>query len=303
MLASAILTLVACNNTDTLAPDTSTPTAPIDQSSPVEVVSIADPSLASASTGRAGIPIGVFAQPTSLFGSRYNGALRNISPNQLVKELAAIKSRGGRVALMFAGNEHYYKDGKGHFSLDLWKSRINRFKGINFGSYVSDGTIIGHYLLDEPNDKNNWNGTQVSSATIEQMAQYSKAIWPSMATIVRVEPDYLTGNFKALDAAWAQYVNRKGSAKDFIQRNVANAQKHGLQLIVGLNFLKGGPGNSKMTPAQIQDYGSALLANSYPCAFISWTYNSTYLNSSGVSNAMDGLRRLAQNRSAKSCKG
>ena len=74
---------------------------------------------------------GNFAQPTEAFGSRFNGALRNESPSRLLRELAAIKARGGRVMLFFASSQKYYVDGSGHFSMEKWQGRVERFKGIN----------------------------------------------------------------------------------------------------------------------------------------------------------------------------
>ncbi|HET7240922.1 MAG TPA: hypothetical protein VFI77_07175, partial [Gemmatimonadales bacterium] len=85
LFAAAILTLVGCGSSDTLAPGSDAPgNAP----------STDNPALATSFAG--GIPIGMFAQPTEDFGSRYNGAMRTLGPGNLLSELAAIKSRGGR---------------------------------------------------------------------------------------------------------------------------------------------------------------------------------------------------------------
>jgi hypothetical protein len=84
---------------------------------------------------------------------------------------------------------------------------------------------------------------------------------------------------------------------------VSDAQARGLALVVGLNILRGGnPNLTQMTPSEIQNWGSAMLSSSYPCAFISWQYGS-YAMSSGVKTAMSYLRKKAQNRSLKSCRG
>jgi hypothetical protein len=292
LFATIILSLVGCNSTDSLSPDSNTPPS-------VNT----DPSLSVAFAG--GIPFGTFAQPTTAFGSRYNGAMRNIWPGELLSELADIKARGGKVVLMFAGSEDNYKDANGHFSMSMWKARVDRFKVVNFSSYVNDGTIIAHYLIDEPHDPYNWNGQPIPPSTLEEMAKYSKSIWPSMATVVRDSPHYLagwSGDYQCLDGAWAQYLSRMGSASDYIRYNVAEAQKKGLALIVGINFMMGGdPNNTPMSATEVQNFGSALLSSSYPCAFISWQWNSTYLSNSGIKSAMDVLRSKAQNRSTKSC--
>jgi hypothetical protein len=136
------------------------------------------------------------------------------------------------------------------------------------------------------------------------MAKYSKQLWPDMVTIVRAEPGYMGTNHRYLDAAWAQYLSRKGTPEDYIRENVAEAQKRGLGLVVGLNFIKGGiPNLSTMTGSEVEAWGSALLSSSYPCAFISWQYNSSYLSSSGILAAMSALRRKAESRGTKSCRG
>lgn len=292
--AALLLMLAACNGEDGLAPSSANPTS----------IENSTPSFASSFAG--GIPFGTFEQPNEVFGSRYNGAMRIIGPTLLLSDLAAIKARGGRVVVNLAGGQRTFKDADGHFSLTLWKRRVDRFKGIDFSSYLEDGTIVAHYLVDEPNDPSNWNGVPISGATIDQMAQYSKQLWPKMPTVVRAYPDYLakwTGTYQYLDAAWAQYVYRKGPADEFITRSVSDAKSKGLGLVVGLNILRGGPDGAAMTASQVQNWGSALLSSSYPCAFISWEYDSDYLGGGAIQDAMDALRAKAQNRSTASCRG
>jgi|SRR5918994_3135576 hypothetical protein len=261
-----------------------------------EPVGVTDASFATSFTG--GIPMGTFAQPTSTIGSIYNGAVRNIWPAYLRSELAAIRSRGGRVVLTFSGNERHYKT-DGRFDMAEWKARVNRYRNIDISSFIQDGTIIGHYLIDEPNDPENW-GRPIPPSTLEEMARYSKQLWPNLTTVVRVEPGYLNYTHRHLNVAWAQYVYRKGTASDYIQRNVANASQRGLGLIIGMNILKGGPGGSRMTPTQITTWGTTLLSSYYPCAFISWQYNYTF-TTSAMRSAMDVLRRRAQARATKRC--
>jgi hypothetical protein len=287
---ATLLTIVGCNSTDAFTPDGDA-TAPA-----------AESALASV-TFAGGIPFGTTALPTSEFGGLYNGAMRNIWPEFLLNELAAIKSRGGKVVLMFAGSESNYKNADGTFSLSKWQARVDRFRGVDFSSYVADGTIVGHYLIDEPQDKTNWNGVPISPSTVDEMGRYSKAIWPGMATLVRTEPRFFPSAPRYVDAAWAQYAARFGDAGDYIRRQVADAQTRGLALVTGMNLLNGGlPNLTPMTASEIESWGSALLSSSYPCAFISWQYNATLLSNSGVKSAMTALRQKAQNRGTKSCR-
>jgi len=273
--------------------------AALDATAPAEGLSLASVSFSG------GIPFGTYHQPNTEFGTRYNGALRNIYPQYVASNLAAIKSRGGKVILSMAGSESNYRDASGNFSLSKWKARIDRYKGIDLARWVQDGTLIGHYLMDEPNDPTNWNGKQVSPATVEEMARYSKALFPSVPTIVRAYPDYMSkysGTYRYLDAAWAQYVVRKGNVNTFIADNVSKAKSKGLALVVGLNILKGNNG-SPLSATQVKSFGAALLSSTYPCAFISWQYSSSYLSSSSIKSAMDYLRDKSESRSLKSCRG
>jgi hypothetical protein len=276
----------------------------------VQAASAAAPSSSSGSSSGAaapgaGIPFGFFHLPNANFGSAYDGALRNIGAAYLLGDLAAIKTRGGKVMLALSGNRTNYTNANGTFNLTKWKAQVDKFRGINFASYLADGTVIGHYLTDEPNCTSCWGGTAIPPATLEAMAQYSKSIWPTMTTVVRTYPDYLntwSGTYKYLDAAWAQYVYRKGDAAAFMTQNVALAQKKGLALVVGLNILKGGVNNAAMTASQVQSWGTALLNNAYTCAFLSWQYDAAYLSRSDIKSAMAALHNKAQSHTSRSCR-
>jgi hypothetical protein len=298
LVVGALLgSLAGCDQDRTLSPTA-------EHESPVLPVVASDGVGTASAQFAGGIPIGLFAQPLSEYGARYDGGHRNTPPTSLLSDLETIRSQGGKVVLMFAGSQVNYKDVDGHFSLSMWESRVDRYRGVDFSSYVADGTVIAHYLLDEPNDPTNWNGQTVSGATVETMAEYSKQIWPDLPTVVRVEPAYLAqGNvqYRYLDAAWAQYVYRKGEVHTYASQNVADAQALGLQLIVGLNLLTGSPEKLALSSQQVLDWGSVLLGSSYPCAFISYQYNATYLAGAGIGDAMDALRGLAQNRGSKTC--
>lgn len=287
----------ACNATENL-----TSTSEVSDT-PADVPAAAEPTDGALSaTFRGGIPIGYYGMPTSVYGAVYNGAMRNIWPSYLVRELAAIKNRGGKIIVNLAGHAKYYTV-DGHFSLTKWKQQVARFRGVNFSSYVKDGTLVANYLIDEPNDSRNW-GKPISGSTLEEMARYSKSLYPSLPTVVRAEASYLASfstSYRYLDGAWAQYVTRKGSASDFIKRNVADAQRKGLSLVTGLNVTRGGPNGGQMSASLVKSAGSALLNSSYPCAFISWDYKSSY-TSGAIGDAMKYLSSKAKARSTKSCR-
>lgn len=285
----------------------------------VEVVE--GPDLAAATTAeglslatafRGGIPFGTFHLPRTLYGRGYNGTLGNISPSYLKSYLETARRTGTRVLVTFSGNERHFISG-GKFSLRLWKQRVNRFRGINITSYIKDGTLIGHYLIDEPHDPANWGGRTIPRSTLDEMARYSKQLWPSLPTVVRAWPKFLKGyNYRYLDAAWAQYSARFGSVSAFMTQNVRDAKASGLALIIGMNQLAGGnssglrgfySGRYAMSASQLRSWGAAMLSNSYPCAFLSWAYNARYMGRSDIKSAKSFLAGKARGRATKSCRG
>jgi len=304
LAAAAVLALAGCGSdtldpANTVGPNENPNTTELES---VELKPAAQPLAGASFAG--GIPIGMNAMPVTMFGDRFNGAKITVGPANVMSDLAAVRARGGKVAIMMAGHYRYYTDGNGHFSLTQWKERVSRFRGKDYEPYIRDGTIIGHYMIDEPNDPANWGGRPVPPSTLEEMAKFSKSLWPSMTTIVRVEPDYLANNHQHLDVAWAQYLSRRGNVSDYIRRNVSDAQNRGLGLIVGMNVLKGGtPNGTRMTAKEVEEWGSVLLSSSYPCAFFSFEYSSDYLSSSDMRSAMDQLRRKAESRASRSCRG
>jgi hypothetical protein len=291
VFATVILAFAGCENNETFGPAESfAPTAAAPEGAAVAFAG--------------GIPMGNFNQPLDAYGALFNGAHANIAPSVLVQTLSQIRARGGRVVLSMSGNHlKNYVDGAGHFSMSKWKARLDRYKGVNFTPFINDGTLIGHYMIDEPNDPANWNGKPVPPSVLEEMARYSKQLWPNLATIVRVDPVYLGSNHKYLDAAWAQYLWRRGDVSDYTKKMVSTAQQKGLQLVVGLNVTHGGnPQGTTMNAGEVENWGSALLSSTYPCAFINWRYYSSYMNTASMRDAMNTLRRKAQSRATKSCR-
>jgi hypothetical protein len=310
-MLALVLAIGACDSTQPTDP-TGTP----EVSAVAEGISLT-PSFSK--TFRGGIPFGTYHLPKAEYGKALNGSVANTGPNLLLSYLEAAQQSGTRLMLSLVGGESNYRNKDHSFSLAMWKAKVDRYRGIDISDYIADGTIIGHYLIDEPNDRTNWGGSTISPATLDEMARYSKEIWPSMLTIVRTWPSYLQGQrYKYLDAAWAQYSARYGASsqrlpiRDFMAKNVRESKAAGLGLVVGMNLLAGGgssglegfyPGQVAPSAAELREWGSVMLDDSYPCAFISWKYDQRYLSRSDISSAMSYLTEKAQSRSSKSCRG
>lgn len=272
------------------------------------------PEALSLSAFRGGIPFGTFHLPTSRYGAPFNGTASNISAHSLIAYLQLARRSGTRVILSFSGNDRYFKNANRSFSMAKWMARVSRYKGLNLTPFIKDGTIMGHYLFDEPHNPARWGGRTVPRATVDAMAKYSKQLWPSLPTVVRGWPAYLSGyRYRYLDAAWAQYSQRKGQINSFLAKNVAEAKKSHLGLVVGLNLLDGGTSASRirgmtrghyaMSASQIRSWGSVLLNSSYACAFLSWQYDTRYMGRSDIKGALNYLSSKARSSGSRSCRG
>jgi hypothetical protein len=260
-----------------------------------------------------GIPFGPYSLPPETYGQDFNGAYRpRWSDRSLLADLEYARRSNTRVLLNLTGSERYLIDEKG-FSFEKWKARVDEHRNIDISSYIADGTIVGHFIMDEPEDRSNWGGTTVSHEDIDRIAQYSKEIWPDLPTVIRVVPGWLKGyQFQYLDAAWAQYLDRFGPLDAYIATNIRDAQESGLALVGGLNVLNGGSKNSgipghkagkfAMSANEIRTWGGALLAQPYFCAFIMWEYEPNYFSRPDIKAAMAELSQKAKAHPQQSCR-
>jgi hypothetical protein len=310
-LALCLLLAAACDSTDRLSP-------PGDPAIPAAPTSVEDGTLPSFAVGSAapGIVFGSFDLPNSLLGSVHSGAMRTPDPSSIIYELSTARSKGARFILKLSrGSDHWVQNSDGTFSLTKWKQMVDRFKGININSYINEGTVLGHYLIDEPNRAARWGGKVIPQSTIEAMAKYSKQIWPGMPTIVRVVPSWLKQaniSYTYLDAAWAQYAAYKGDVTKFITPEVAAAKYKHLGLVVSMNILDGGNGSSgirgpssgkySMSASELKTYGNVLLNQTYACGFLMWMYNSSYFGRSDVKSSMSALASRARSHTKTSCR-
>jgi hypothetical protein len=280
-----------------------------------------------------GIPFGDFHLPTSSYGRNYSGSLAALWPSLTKKTMDAARAKGMRIVISMAGARSGYTV-RGRFSMSRWKAKINQYRKFNFGSYVKDGTVLGHYLVDEPFCTGCWGGKAISYSEIEEMARYSKSIWPSMPTGVRAPPTHLgSRRFSRLDFAWAQWEgplhvpSYKQTPERFRDEQTAAARRLGLGLVFGLNYLDAGDGSSHingtyvkdprpsdrvvctrrgcyryaMSASEVRRVGKVLAAAPYGCAMLSWKYNTAFLARSGMRSALAEVASAAKNRSRPSC--
>ncbi len=302
-LSAAVIALGACQSTDQLAPTT-------------EIVSEDRPEFALAAPP--GIMFASFELTPAQLNTVHTGLIRWTSPSTFLSYLSSVKARNGRVLVKLHGDEYLFRNADGTFNLTKWKAMVDRYKAVNFKSYVDDGTIVGHYIIDEPHYSSRWGGKIIPQATVEAMAKYSKQNWWYLPTIANAQPQWLakwTGTYTNLDAGWAMYMSNMGSPVERWASNHVTASKNKkLRMFGGLNVLDGGNGSSgfrgnypsrwAMSAAEIRSYGKALLAprDSYLCGFAMWKYKSSYYDRPDIKSAMNELATLARNHIKTPCR-
>lgn len=247
-------------------------------------------------------------------GPTWTATLRGASVGAVVKYLQVARERGARVFIQFAGGRDKYLDAQGNFSLANWKDRVAPYKSVDLSSYIADGTLAAHYLIDEPEDPTRWNGVPVAYSQLEEAAKYSKEVFPGLTTIVRVVPTWLQDapfRWVNLDAAWAQYTASKGDVGLYRDKQIAAARDQGLGLMFSLNVLDGGDGSSgrggttsgrhNMSALELAAFGKALIEAPYACGLMMWREDPAYLAAPGIRSTMEVLGALAKARPATSC--
>jgi hypothetical protein len=247
-------------------------------------------------------------------GWKNGGAL---DPKNILSWLSGARAKGGRAVVKLSkGSDRFVTNGDGTFSLSKWKSLVGAYRNVNLGPYIEDGTIVGHMLIDEPHRAAKWGGKAISHATLEEMAKYSKQLWPRMPTLVRVVPSWLAQarfSYKYVDAGWAQYTAGKGDPRKWVESEAAAAKREGLGLVIGLNVTDGGNGSSKirgessgrwaMSATELRSYGAAMLSSSHACAFVMRSYDESYYDRSDITRAMAELSVKAKGHTRTSCQG
>lgn len=330
------LALVAgCGSSDGVGPSSESPaasvpadsvtTTPVDSAAPLPGDSLPLPPGDSTAIGPStftggtapGIVFGTTNMMNEYLNSVHTGALRGgISPGESTRRmLAEARAKGARLVIKLCGGKDSFVLANGTFSLTKWKEMVVRFKDMDLNSYIADGTILGHYLIDEPHRAERW-GKVISQATIEAMAKYSKQLWPNMTTMVRVKPSWLAQapiTYTYLDAGWTQYEVHHGDVTKWVTTEVAAAKLKGLGLVGGLNVIAGGNGSSKLPPLkaswpppmsanEVRSYGNVMLSQSYVCGFFMWMHDLPYYGRSDVKSAMAELSSKAKAHAKTSCR-
>jgi hypothetical protein len=245
--------------------------------------------------------VGMFKQQMSDLGLQWSpDAKISWTGGNVPEILADAKAAGARIFMHVTRDNGHYTNTDGTFNIARWKTDFDLVAayGNAIRPYVKDGTLLGHYAIDEPYI--DFENFQV--ADLEEMCRYQKLSWPFVPCVVRINPAILdsvkpTGGYRYVDAGWAtltdfQYDNPmfNGDFKAWYDTNLVAARRSGLGVIYGYNLLNGGheetpaPGgcvdqpppdqqtNCGMSADEIRKIATAIsaLGHDQACAVYGW---------------------------------
>jgi hypothetical protein len=320
-LALAGSLLVACGPADPASiatppddPIENAPSAPSDPSVP------SDPAAPTTSLKLTGIPVGTHMIPPDELVARraqYSATLRRLVPDNVDKLLKFALDNGQREIVSIVAKESM-KDGSGRFSMTKWRALADQWKGTGpiFQKYVSSGTLIGIYVIDEPYCPTCWAGKPPTMAEVLEMGRHVKALLgTNVPTIVRAPPTWFVGKVSptalvpAFDASWCQWaygMNPGVTASQYAAKCVQDAKRMGLKLVMGMNALSGGDGSSgirgtdsrhwQVSAAELTRYNGNFVTNPGVCALSNWQFSPIY-PSGGMTASQLAQVRAFDNRS------
>jgi hypothetical protein len=120
----------------------------------------------------------------------FTASTNYINADTLILQINAARNKGHRLVLAMTGGSSTDYTTNGQFDMTKWKNTMNRYNKTNLkaaiAAAVSDGTVIGNQLIDEP-ETAQW-GTVLTKPMIDQMATYVKTIFPTLPVGVNHGP-------------------------------------------------------------------------------------------------------------------
>ncbi len=319
--------------TDSLAPTDST-AAPVADTLPAGTHDLFQPVEASFDYARyRGIPygpIGLWSTPRTVrFGPQpFTGTQNYTDARGLVTQISTARSTNQRLVLAMTGGPSTNYTTYGKFDFAKWRRKMDTFKTAAIrqavAAAVADGTIIGNQLIDEPETRR-WGGN-ITKGTIDRMASYAKAIFPTLPMGVNLGPPgykwRAAERYQVLDYVLFQYNHwvTVGNIGKWREEVLAQARRDGVTPAFSLNILDGGVQdrqsydctgagqagkgtyypNCRMTPTQVREWGRALAG--YGCTLQMWRYDATYMSKWANLAAFRDLASVLLSKTPRSCK-
>jgi hypothetical protein len=287
---------------------------------------------AFASAGYSGLPFGPFGlwkSATDVYWgpAPFTGSHNYTDASNIVTQINSARNKRQRLVLAMTGGYTNRYLSNGRFDFTKWKNKMNTFKTTAIknavAAGVSDGTIIGNTVMDEPETRQ-WGGV-MTKPLLDQMASYVKSMFPTLPVGVNHGPTgyyqwRTTEHYRVMDYVLNQYAHwvTSGNVGAWRDKVLAQASKDGVTPAFSLNILNGGAQdrqgsydcsgtggkgtyfpNCRMTPEQVSSWGRTLGVAG--CVLTMWRYDGAFLSKSANVSAMRDVASMMASRSRRSC--
>lgn len=276
-------------------------------------------------------PVGLWTMNKLNYGPAPFTASQNyINADTLILQINAARNKGQRLMVAMTGGPSTRYTTNGQFDMAKWKSVMNTYNKSALktavAAAVSDGTIIGNQMIDEPETKR-W-GTVLTKAMLDQMAAYVKTIFPTLPVgLNHGPPGYkwrATEHYTKVDYVLYQYnyYITSGNVTAWRDAVLAQAKLDGVTPALSLNVLNGGKQdkgdgyydcagtgqgglgtrypNCQMTSDQLRSWGKTLAPRG--CFMMLWQYDPSYMAESANQLAFKDIAALAAATPKRSCR-
>jgi hypothetical protein len=293
-------------------------------------VSVTSPVAVGGADGISFGPYNLWADAASLKAgsAEFSVSINSAAPSTIVTQIDAARTKRQKLIFAMMGPASEFLT-NGNFDLGKWKARWDQFNTsairTAIANGVSDGTVVGIKLIDEPEHKK-W-GTTVSKSVLDEMATYSKKYFPTAPTGISVGPPgyrwRTDQRFTVLDWVLYQYDYwvTSGDVPKWRDAVLQQAKVDGVAPAFSLNILDGGVPDKdgtwdctgagqagigtydlrcRMTAAQVTTWGKALA--SAGCVLAMWRYDDLYMSRSDNQEAFADVARALAGQTARSCR-
>lgn len=243
-------------------------------------------------------PFGCYNIPTRGLGY-WNSTIKVLKTAFAANTLNETTTYEAKNMFVFGATADWLTGGK--FDFNKWKAIVDSVAnhatiGPQLEQAIDDGYAFCHHVIDEPYHLTRYGGP-IPIATVEKMCVYSKSIWPTWPTMLRVAPTFpwITRHISGCDWLWAEYLTARGDVTAFRDANLARVTSLGFAgTIFGLHYkhFTAAETGRDITPSEILHYGK-ILASGTPSlvpAFSGWRFDTSWYNVAGAADAVRQLR-------------
>lgn len=260
-------------------------------------------------------PFDLFPSSSGPVVSGFVGTVSWTSPTNIITLLSSMRANRVSGFLKMTGNSHSTYITNSQFDIAKWKAATSAYNTSAIKAAIADavanGTLLGYSMMDEPNHSD-WGGV-VTKATLDEMAAFSKSLFPTLPTAAVVPYNWRSAErYKVMDAIISQTWKPTMTPAQYRDAAVAAAKLNGVSVALSINIMAAAqtdgcelrPNGTTclMTPDEIRNWAITLGSDPYVCSMFMWRYDTTLWSRPEYLAAFKDVSGALAARSARSCR-